>query len=51
MELILVDEFDADNYSPRLAEHPETVHRLDARFDASMILFHDIVQILAGAVS
>ena len=52
MELILVklmDEFDADNYSPCIVELLESEHRLHAGFDASMILFHHIVQVLAGA--
>ena len=52
MKLILVnlvDEFDADDYSPSIVELLESEHRSDSRFYPSVVLLHYIVQILAAS--
>ena len=47
--LQLLNQFDAGQYSPSISKRLEAWHGGDSEFDAAMILFHDIVQVLAGA--
>ena len=52
LELLLLDllrEFDAGDHYRRIRESLESQHRADPLFHSSMVLFNQIVQVLAGA--